>query len=83
MHSPDHSDTVIIDLDLLAKQCQVTAVAAPRPPGGGRSTGTTAERPRAAELARTRRCGETTGPKITASSGVATRQPLRYPYGGR
>lgn len=27
----------------------------------------------AAELARTRRCGETTGPKISASSGVATR----------
>jgi hypothetical protein len=33
----------------------------------------------AADLARARRCGETPGPKISTSSGVATRQPLRYP----
>jgi hypothetical protein len=39
------------------------------------------EQPRklTADLARARRCGETPGSKISTSSGVATRQPLRYP----
>jgi hypothetical protein len=74
MRSRDHSQTVIIDLDPLAKQFQVNGAS----PSGGRSTG---PRPTGPELARARRCGETTGLKISASS-VATRQRCRYPYSG-
>jgi hypothetical protein len=63
MHSPDRSQTVIIDLDLLAKQFQVTAWPRRVPLAAAGQPAQTAERPTAAELAPAQRCGKTTGPK--------------------
>jgi hypothetical protein len=61
MLSPDQSQTVI-----MTSTCSPSGSRSRRDvtsPGSGRSTGPTAERPTAAELARAQRCGKTAVPK--------------------
>ena len=79
MLSPDQSQTVI-----MTSTCSPSGSRSRRDapsPGSGRSTGPTAERPTAAELARAQRCGKTAVPNLRL---IRSRHPtsLRYPYGG-
>jgi hypothetical protein len=79
--SRDRSRTVI-DLDL-SPSSAMSWRTAPRPFGGGRSTGATAERPncgRASASAAVRRDHRAQNLRLIGSRHSIT---LRYPYGGR